>query len=506
MLSNKRHFIYNLLSSYGNTIISVVLVFVSVPIALNYWGNELYGIWTILTSFATYITASGLGIDAAAGNLMTKNVDIRVKVGILKKSVKLLICSSFVASCIIIILTIAMPDWFKIIGKMDESNYPIAKISALIFVSGIIINLPLNAVSNSLQAFGKAYIGTMITTLQTILNFISILLTVALKFSLPFYVFFTQSVTILCSLIKFCVVVVTIRKETSKLPPTQECPDSEDNHYKTILKMGINMSLYGLALLLVPNISNLIISNNVDVKALVPYSLSYKLFSTTMLFVSNMNIAFAPLMGTEYGKNNWQWLSRTYRRMFYISTTFAVFLVLGVIWLSKPFIKLWTGSFDNYTGNFISVLLGVYFFISAMSNINHVIINSFNYVNKVWLISLTDGIIFLLSSLVLIRSLGVLSVPLGLCIGACLVSSWAYPVVVYWRTKKRFKYDFNYLIKIAIVFLLSVLSFLLISNLDLSFMVVTGLEFLGMFGTSILLFIVLPAEFRNSIFSRLHKK
>ena len=225
-----------------------------------------------------------------------------------------------------------------------------------------------------------------------------------------------------------------------------------------------------------------------------------------MLLVTNMNIALAPLLGIECGNNNWKWLEMTYKKMFYVSVTFAAFCVLVVIWLSKPFIKLWTTSFDNYAGNCISIMLGIYFLIVAMSNINHVIINSFNYTSKLWLISWMDGIIFLLSSLVLIRVVGVLGVSLGLCIGACLVSSWAYPFLVYKKTKKRFKYDFIYLIKIVLVFCLSVSGFLFISSLDLSFMIITVLEFLGMVGTSILLFIIFPAEFKNIVFSKLHKR
>lgn len=504
MLSNKRHFAYNLLTSYGNTVISSILAFVSVPIALSYWGSELYGIWTILTSFATYITASGLGIDSATGLLMTKNTDFKIKISILHKGIKLLLITTLIAACIITVLTIIVPDWFKIIGKMDDSNYPIAKISALIFVAGILINLPLSAVSNSLQAVGKAYVCTLINTLQTILSFLVILIIVTIKLSLPFYVFLVQSVTVLCSLIKLLIVLIIIKKQKNNIENT--CiTDSEDNHYKAILKMGMNMSLSGLALLLIPNFSNLIISNNIDVKSLVPYSLSYKLFSTILLFVSNMNVALAPLLGSEYGKKNWDWLIRTYKRMFYSSTTLAVFCVLGVIWFSKPFVKLWTGSFENYAGNLISIVLGLYFLIAVFSNINHVIINAFNYTNKVWLVSWADGMIFLLSSQIMIKSIGVISVPLGLCAGGLLISSWAYPFLVYRRTEKKFKYDFKYLHKLLLVFLVSIFLFFIISNLRLSFVLITIMEIFGMIITTLLLFLILPNELKKTVITKIKK-
>lgn len=503
MISNKRHFAYNLLSSYANTIIASVLSFVSVPIALKYWGNEVYGIWTILTTFSTYIMASGLGIDVSTALLMTKNSSMNIKVSILKKGIRLLICCSIFAICVVTLLTFAFPDWYKIIGKMNESNYPIARISALIFITGIIVNLPLSAIANSLQSFGKAYVGTLITTLQSVLAFCSILLTVALKLSLPFYIFIISSNTIFCSLLKSIIVVITIHKTPKDSVEVQEI--SNDNHYKTILKMGFNMSLYGFALLIIPNISNLIISNNIDVASLVPYSLSYKLFSLVTSFVSSTNGALSPLLGAEYGKNNWEWLKTTYKKMFTVSVSLGVFVILGVIWLSKPFILLWTGNIDNYAGNVISILLGLYFFVIILSNINHVIINSFNYTNKVWLISWLDGVIFLLTSMFFVKKFGVVSVPSGLCFGAYLVSAWAYPMLIYKRSEKRFIYDFRHLFKNLMVFVISVLIFLLIANLNLSFAMTTILDFIGIIITAISIFLILPNEIRHDLFIKFRR-
>lgn len=501
MLSNKKHFVYNLLSSYANTIITSVLSFVSVPIALNYWGNEVYGIWTVLTTFSTYIMASGLGIDSSTALLMTKNSSMSIKVSILRKGFRLLTCCSIVAACIITLLTFVYPDWFKIIGKMDEVNYPVAKLSAIIFVTGIIINLPLSAVANSLQAFGKAYIGSLVTTLQSILTFCSILLTVALKFSLPFYILLISCNTVFCSFLKSIIVWNTIHKTPKDCKEIQEA--SEDNRYKTIIKMGFNMSLYGFALLIIPNISNLVISNNIDVSSLVPYSLSYKLFSIIVTFVYSTNIALSPLLGAEFGKKNWTWLKSTYKRMFMVSCSLGIFVTLGVIWLSKPFIYLWTGNIENYAGNMISIFLGLYFFIMILSNVNQVIINAFNYTNKVWLISWCDGFIFIITSIILIKNFGVISVPVGLCLGAYLVSSWAYPLFIYKRSEKRFLYDFRYFIKNLLLFALSVSLFLLISHLNISFTLATILDFIGMLITTLFIFIILPQDFRHSLLMKL---
>lgn len=499
IISKKRHYVYNLITSYGNTIIASIISFISVPIALNYWGNELYGVWTILMSFSTYIAASGLGIDSATGFLMTKNPNLEEKVSILKKGIKLLICCSLFSFLILSILTIIIPDWFRIIGKMDESNYPIAKIAACIFISGIIINLPLSAVSTSLASFEKAYYGTLVNTVQNILSFITILITVKLKLSLPFYVLLFSLINIFGNLVRFFIVLYTIKIKRKSSNDLLKHEISEDNSYKNILKMGINMSLYGTALLLVPNLSNLVISNNIDVKSLVPYSLSYKLFIVVVGFIQNVTNSMTPLLGAEYGKSNWEWIKINYKKLFHVFVPLTIFGLLGVVWLSKPFIYIWTGDIKNYAGDLISILLSIYFLGALLSHINHIIINAFNYTNKIWIVSWSDGIIFLLSSSLLIKFIGIASVPLGLVLGTLIISSWAYPLIVYKRSNKRICYDFIYLIKNLLIFLTSVLLYLIINKLDFSFSVTILLDFSGLLFTLLCLFIILPPDFKNKV-------
>ncbi len=507
MLSNKQQFFYNLLANYGLTIISSILAFVSVPIALNYWGAEVYGIWTILMSFSTYIMASGLGIDVSTCLLMTKNSDIGVKISIFKKGIKILLICSSIILILAIFITLCFPDWFKIIGKMDESNYKSAKISAIIFIIGIIINLPLSGIANTLASFGKAYLNSGISIFQVIFNFLLIVLTPIIQLSLPLYVFFYTCITILCSLSKDFVVFLCIRNAKNNALNTNfnGINHVPDNSYKAILRMGVNLSLQGFASMIVPNISNLVISNNIDVKAIVPYSLSYKLYSIMCTFVSHSNNAIGPILGDKYGKNEWNWLETNYKRMFKITVPLAIFVVLGVIWGSRPFVCLWTGSLDNYAGSVISILLGLYFLNSCMNNLNIVITNSFNYTNKLWLISWSEGAIFLVTSIFLTKKIGVVGVPLSLCLGAYLVSSWAYPYVIYKRTQKRFLYDFKYFVKNLLVLFTSLIAFVFISNFKLGFYYSTLFEIVGMIFTTIALFLILPKEIKNVLCSKFRR-
>lgn len=509
MKSNKKHFILNLISSYGNTLLTAILSFISVPIALHYWDRELYGVWTILLSFSSYISASGLGIDCSTGILATKNSNYDIKLSIVKKGFKLLfICSIFVG-LILAGITIFIPDWLKLVGNMETTNFPIVKKAGIIFIIGLIVNLPFNSVANSLQSIGKAYLNTFIGTLQSVINFLIILVTVNLKLTLPVYVLLQSLNMIAMSIVKVIVFMILYNKE--KVLYYQEHKDeviieNNDNRYKTILFTGINLSIYGMALMLVPNLSNLIITNYVDVKSVVPYSMSYKLYSTVALFWSSMNIAMSPIMGQEFGKNNWEWIQLNYKRMFITTIAVAIFVICGVMWLGKPFIYIWTGSFDNYPGYLISIFLAMYFFIYALTNLNLVLINAFNYVKGIWIFSWLDGIIFIISSILLIKGVGITGVSIGLFLGSLFISSWGYPLIVYMRSEKRLIYDFKVLMRYLILFMFSVFAYILVEKYINDIIVQVIIDFIGIIITSIMIFILLPKKVRNIILIKVKLK
>lgn len=508
MISNKKHFMLNLLTSYGNTLLNAVLSFVSVPLALNYWNREIYGIWTIITSFSTYIAACGLGIDSATGILATKNSDYNVKLQIVKKGFKLLLLCSFVIFGLLFLCSLIFPDWVRLIGKMDETNYPLVKKVVIIFILGLIINLPFNTIANSLQSIGKTYINSLLGTVISIINFVIILITISFKLSLPIYVLLQSINTILFSLIKLVLFFIFFDKGKkeyySKLNVINKTK-SPENSYKVIFFTGINMCIYGLVIMLVPNLSNLLISNKIDVKSVVPYSMSYKLYSTIALFWSNMNIAVSPIIGKEFGNDNWEWLKQNYKRMFECTLAISIFLITGVMWLSKPFILIWTGSLINYAGAKVSVVLALYFFIYALTNLNLCIINPCNYVKNIWVISWMDGIIFIISSSLLVNYIGVVAIPVGLFLGSLLSSSWGYPLILYKRSNRVFKYDFNDFTKYVLVFVISITLFIFNEIFNKNFAFQIFVDFLGIIATIIALFSILSRDFKHKLIKKIFK-
>jgi O-antigen/teichoic acid export membrane protein len=498
MNSNKRQYIFNIVAHYGNLVLAALLNLISVPIALNYWGKQQYGIWTVITTFTIYISSFGLGIDSATGILMTKNPSVNSKIQLLKKGTRLLCIFAVFGLTIFFILTLIFPNWYKIIGKMDIESYLIAKKCMIIFVIGTFTNMTFGAIAQTFGAFERLYINTFLGTLQQIFTFLIILITVIAKFSLIFYIFLLQVNLILFSLLKLLLFFIILKKYKNENKIIANTNDNQDG-YRSILKTGINLTLYGLPVLLVPNLSNLIISNNIGIEAIVPYSILNKLFSLAISFVLVFNMSAAPIYGKEFGNNNWELLQKIYKRLFYFTVSVGMFCVLGVLLLGRSFIVLWTGDVLNYPGDLVAIILACYFFIYGINNLNLIVLNSFNYVSKLWLFSWGENIIFLLVSSIFIKSLGIIAIPIGLVAGFIFSSMWGYHFILLKRTQKRLSYDYLHLIKNILIFLAGLFLYFSISSLGCKF----GLDFLFKFFAIVLLFLcsifVIPVQIRNEI-------
>jgi O-antigen/teichoic acid export membrane protein len=452
MDDNSKHYKLNLFSQYALTFVTSILGFFSAPISLNYWKVEQFGIWAIITSFAAYFAISGLGVDTAAGILMTKNNSAIIKKQIFRKSLTIIVSTTSIFIFAIIIINAIQPNWIFFLGKMDKELEPIARQTFLIFVLFFIINVPFGVVNNGFSAYKKSYINNLINILYSIMLFTILLITIYYEFRLPTYALLSGMAALVINLAKYA-----IYRKVSKnysFRGTTRPASTKDHSYRTILSTGIRLSLYGMALLIPTSISNLIISNSISVGSVTPYQLTYKLFYVAFAFLSAINLSAAPLYGKEFSSNNWKWIVAKYESFFMLSV-----LVGGGIWLGgmlflKDIIYIWVGH-QGYAGILTVALLGAWIFVSSLSNVNYIIINSLNYTKGIALISWFEVIIFIISSFILVQHLGIAGIAASLLIGSLLVTQWALPAMLYRKSQKKLRYNPKILIIILLSFIVT---------------------------------------------------
>jgi O-antigen/teichoic acid export membrane protein len=436
-ISNKKQYILNLLSSYGGSIVAAVVGIISAPISLGYWQVEKYGIFAVIASISAYISISGFSIDTACGILMTKNSSSDKKLRIYIKSMKALIICSGTFLFLFLLSLFMFPDWLRVLGKMTEETYLVARKAAIVSIVFIFINTPFSAVACAIGAYQRSYTNNILNAFSPLVSLGVLLFTVHYKFDMFLNSLITGVFFTLISIIRLFLLA-----SARRLYHSVETDDviQNDDDYRTILKTGWNLTFSGLATVASANIGNIIISNMISASSVAPYSLAVRLFSLAYMFLTMTNVSASPLLGKEFALKNWDWIKRTYQGLLVATLFLGGMIWVGGVLFLRPLILVWVGAV-GYPGILTIVLLGAYYFFCGLSNFNWVLINAFNYTRRIGLVSWAESIITILTTLVCIKYFGASSPAFGLLAGTAVVSAWALPFVVYRRSNGRLFYD-----------------------------------------------------------------
>lgn len=122
-MSNSKNIILSFSTGIGGIIFSNILSFISVPLILNYWGEEKYGVWALINTIVIYLNVSNLGMDVATSILMGKNNKIGNKIIILKRAFKIIMISIFFTFLIFLSINTLNKSWINILGNIPDDLY-----------------------------------------------------------------------------------------------------------------------------------------------------------------------------------------------------------------------------------------------------------------------------------------------------------------------------------------------------------------------------------------------
>lgn len=449
MKDNKKLYLFTLYSNLIKTIITTLIGIVTVPISLTYFGTEKYGIWNVINSFMIYLSMSNLGLNAATSILMNKNNDYLVKIEILKKSLKIILSVLPLLVGGLFIFNIFFPNWINFINPplqiLNET-----KITTIVMIFFILLNIPFSLISSAIMGFQKNYIENMFVIVNSIVFLIGLFITVKLKKSLIFLAIIIGVTNLIVNILKTIYFKIYIINKNNHIKDFIELKN-DDTKYKLILITGFRCLLGTMAWMLVGNTDNIVISKILGPEFVASYSITYKLFTLIFTLIYILNSSIVPLIGREI--NNLNIVKEIYKRTYITVVFFGGLMWLGSIGLFKIIIFFWTGE-NGYAGDSVVFLFGAYSYIYGISNLNYIVLNTFNYIKKTVLIVWIEGIINLCLSIVLIKYLGLAGVALGTFLATLITSFIFFPKILKRESNGEIEQNYKFLIKHFIISLL----------------------------------------------------
>lgn len=452
-ISNKKNYMFTLISGLGGVVFSILLNLVTIPISLNYWKADRYGIWVLLTSILLYLGMTNLGLNTAASVLMGKNPKIVDKMIILKRSLLILLISVGIMFIAFYALNLVTKDWINMIGKIPNNLKEETYSACVILVIFYLLSLPFSLLSAVYTGFQKVYLENVFNIALNIINFLVLILVIILKGNLIYYSILWGISLVSFNLIKYLFFYFSIYRKMSKDMNYEKSTFNIETEYKTIFFTGIRFFFIGIASTIIWNTDILVISNYISIKSVVPYFITFKLFSIVYGVIFQVCGSIMPLLAKEYGNNNFDWTNKIYSSFLILIAVVGGATWIGSVLFYRDFITLWTSS-SSYAGLPVVIALGGYSYLLGMSVLNSGIVNSFNYSSLTPFVAWGEAIIKIILSIWLGKFLGLAGVAIGTFLGSLFSQSWVLPILIQKRSEGKMIYDFTVLKKHFFVALL----------------------------------------------------
>lgn len=435
---SKKIFFKGLTFSYMRQIITIIVGMVSVPLMLNYFGETLFGIWSLVLGLAMYLNNIAFGIPSAMNALVAKSADVNQKYKILKESTVLLCSLVFLLLFLFLFVISIDTNWIiSLLGNIEKQYLEVTKQIFIIFVIVTLVKIPLNLYMQFFVGMNLVFISEIYQTMHILFGFITLMITLYFKLDIYNFALLTLVLQIILGIISVIHVVVkfhflkTLNKSNEKKILT-----------KDILKSGFAFFQVGIALSIVWSTDNLVITHFLSAEYVTPYTIAFKMFTYLFIFSAMINGVVGPIYGNAYAQNKFDKIN------IYLSTILKLLPVIGgavwfsLLFFSKDIIVLWTGNEKAFGGYLLIFSLGLYGYILSFVNTYSTLLSSLNYANKTLYIAWGEAFLNIVFSIILVKFFGIGGVALATALATLFTAFIFLPKSIVKLTKKQV--DFNY--------------------------------------------------------------
>lgn len=425
---------FNMIASFGSQIIMILLGFVSRTIFINALGSEYLGINGLFTNVLSIISLAESGIGSSIVYSLYKPVSdkdeekILILMNVYRKAFK-------VIGLIVFIIGISIMPFIKHMMKGD-TNISNLYLIYFIFVFNSAITYLFSYKMSFLNVCQKNYVVTSITTGFSIIA----------AFSKMGILFFTQNY-ILYLIVDSIITIVTqviVSRKADKLYPylkkkTNKKLDEETKY--GIVKNMKALIIHNIGGRAVFGTDNLIISAFVSVASVGIYNNYVMLITIARNLINTVFNAIEHGMGDLIAEGDKDKTYNVYRAInfcvFWLNSFFAIAMYVCL----EPVINLWLGE-KFLMGQTVVGVLMVSFYVSGMRRgINIVKIKS-GIFHEDRFASLFEASINLVSSIILVKFIGISGVFLGTILSTLFVPFWIAPKLVYRKVFNRSSIDY----------------------------------------------------------------
>ena len=332
-LERSRNIALTAMSAMLAKVIAMIVPLVTVRLTLSYMGQEVYGLWSAVTSFFTLFAFADLGLGSGLQTELSKASALEDK-SISKKLVSSTYVMLFAVSAfLVLIFLIAFPfvDWAKVINAETENTITIVGSVVLAIVIPKFLNIPLALIQRTQTAMQEGYRTNLWQCSGNVLSLVSVIAIYYLDLGVLTMIWASSLITVIVALINM---VVYFKFQRPELAPQLHMFDK--TICKRMLSTGVQFFVLSIFTSLSLSIDNYVVAQTCSLADVTPYSVMYKIVHLISVITVMLSTPLWAANGEAMQRGEYEWVKKATRKISLISFAFASVASLGLFVVIKP--------------------------------------------------------------------------------------------------------------------------------------------------------------------------
>jgi len=414
-------------------VVNLLTGLLTVPITLNYLGEDLFSIWMVVTSVVGFLSFSDFGIGIGLRNMLIECAgkdDFETPKKLIGNALIVLLGMFFFIS-LFVFFVFPLLSWDQLIKCQYPDSVPhiLPTMQSVVFMFAL--GLPVSQLQNITNAYQRGYWGYFCLFLGRVFGFLFVIwcvfagqplwLLAGGYIGFPFFV----------SLLGWGILLWKV----PYLRPSLINP--EIAVMKRLFGIGFFVLLYHLSYSMLNSSVIIIIANTIGTEGVVPYSVTQKLLSVSSVITMSLLAGISVAVGEAWHRKDLVWVGKSIHRTEKLTFLFGVIPLIFLLLFGRTLIYYWTKSSASIPSFPLLLVCTLFSGIMMFGNIYSNSLIAMNYVRLVALLNCLGGFILIYGGYYLgkISQSSALIVILQSFVGAFI------PTIVFrWKFQEKMKF------------------------------------------------------------------
>ena len=400
----------------------------TVPIVLQYLDIKHFGLWTAITSLATWILLFDFGLVNGLVNAISEAYGRNDR-----QSARVYVSTAFyllvaISGILLIVSLLIAPrlNWDSIIGVTGSISPDVVRWSILAAIVPILVGMPLSLIRQIYAGYQKTYTFMIFSMVGSVATLCLIIWAVHTKASLPTLIFAAGCGAVAAYVLNW---IYMVRIEMPWLAPGLRMCSREG--LRRLLQTSVPLFCFQIGSLLINQSQPIILAHRTNLETVAEYSILLKLWAViTSLIILGTN-AFLPSFREAYERGDSAWLRRAFKHMLKIRMAMAfcgsVLMVVCGNWILKLWLHTMDVRFDLTVWIACAISVLVTTWVTSFTDF-------LTIMDTIWIqvgLVLLNGAVTVALTFLLAPQFGVLGAVVALGSVSVVVLSWLVPRVAY---------------------------------------------------------------------------